>query len=194
MSEPTTLYRAYDINGQLLYVGVAKNWGRRWAQHSERAPWYGTVARLRIELLPDRESALAAELEAIVNEQPIHNVRGTKSITRSKPVTEQTHDPQDRLSQAVGSLVPASLVGSYFHSGAVPGWQGCIVAEPAPGVYLVELFSWLTGDSTSQHLVPIDRMVADGWQFYDIAEWMRNTYDHGLATRWERERDEDPKP
>jgi hypothetical protein len=94
----------------------------------------------------------------------------------------------DRLSTVADQpFDPTSLVGSYFHSEAARGWHGCVVAEPAPGVYLVETFSWLSGSSHSQHLVRIEDML--DWQFYDDAEWMGDAYEHGVATRWERERE-----
>jgi hypothetical protein len=105
----------------------------------------------------------------------------TASGARSKAAS------RDRLAGVVDRPPePTSLVGSYFHSGWQQGWQGCVVAEPAPGVYLVERFSWLAGESLDQQLVPIGDMT--DWQFYDTAEWMRNTYEHGLKHRWELER------
>lgn len=81
-------------------------------------------------------------------------------------------------------LKPDSLVGSFFHGSDSQQWQGCIVAEPVLGVYLVELFSWIAGESTDQRLVRLDDM--HDWRFYDTAEWMNNTYEHGLGLRWER--------
>ena len=96
-------------------------------------------------------------------------------------------DRPDRLTGASElQLHPESLVGSFFHSDAERGWQGCIVAEPSPGVYLVELFEWLAGSSSNQCLVSIDDMA--GWQFYDNAEWMAATYKNELKDRWEQER------
>jgi hypothetical protein len=95
----------------------------------------------------------------------------------------------DRLSVvALAPLAPDSLVGSFFHSDAKRGWQGAVVAEPHPGVYLVELFEWIAGSSTSQHLVRIEDMA--GWQFYDTAEWMDSVYNHGLKQQWASEREE----
>lgn len=82
-----------------------------------------------------------------------------------------------------------SLVGSFFHGTASPGWQGCVVAEPAPATYLVQLFNWLDGGPSAQRLVSISEMK--GWQFYDDADSMRWEYNHGgLHERWERERAE----
>jgi hypothetical protein len=97
--------------------------------------------------------------------------------------------PVDRLSAVTKApKQPNSLVGSFFHSTHTPGWQGCVVAEVAPAVYLVELFSWFAGDSTDQQLVKLDDM--GGWTFYDDAEWMNNAYEHTIAERWKRQRRE----
>jgi hypothetical protein len=109
---------------------------------------------------------------------------------------EDRKERRDRLSAATErEFMPSSLVGSFFHSDAERGWQGCVVAEPAPGIYLVETFDWVLGmDSTGQMLVRLDDMA--GWTFYDTAEWMRNAYEHGgVRERWDRERKEtkDPK-
>lgn len=81
-------------------------------------------------------------------------------------------------------LSPDSLVGSFFHGSDSQQWQGVVVAEPVPGVYLVELFDWIIGASTEQVLVRIDEMM--GWHFYDDAEWMQNSYEQGIADRWKR--------
>jgi hypothetical protein len=107
--------------------------------------------------------------------------------------TDKSKSRPDRLSVvAEGSLRTDSLVGSFFHSTATPGWQGCVVAEPVPGRYLCELFSWLAGDSTQQVLVSIDEMR--DWAFYDTAEWMQTAYDLSVRNKWDRERVEVEAP
>lgn len=76
-----------------------------------------------------------------------------------------------------------SLVGSYFHGNNDQRYQGVVVAEPVPGIYLVELFDWITGfDSSEQILVKIESML--DWHFYDTAEWMNNAYKSGV-NGWE---------
>ena len=64
-----------------------------------------------------------------------------------------------------------------------------MVAEPAPGIYLVELFEWLTGSSHWQRLARIEDMA--DWTFYDYADWMQNTYEHRLNGRRDRNRGPD---
>ena len=81
-------------------------------------------------------------------------------------------------------LRPDSLVGSYF---LVDDQQGMVVAEPTPGVYLVELANWAVGASTTEKLVGIalQRLVGieamAEWRFFDTAEGMRNVWDSDAA-------------
>lgn len=84
------------------------------------------------------------------------------------------------------ALEPGSLVGSFFHGTADRSWQGCVVAEVAPQVYLVELFEWIAGSSSEQKLVRLEEML--GWRFYDDAKWMNNAYDNGVRQQWEAQR------
>jgi len=78
------------------------------------------------------------------------------------------------------SLDADSLVGSYFHADAERGWQGCVVAEPKPGIYLCERFEWVGGSSSSQVLVSIEDMM--GWHFYDTPDWMRDHYENVIRS------------
>jgi hypothetical protein len=103
-------------------------------------------------------------------------------------VSDESTRP-DRLSCVEAQpFRPDSLVGSFFHGDVERGWQGCVVAEPAPGVYLLELFEWFMGSSSAQQLVHIEEMT--GWRFYDTTEWMNSAYEHGVKQRWEHERAE----
>lgn len=75
----TALYRHFDKHGQLLYVGISLNAINRLAQHGNSAAWFDQIARVTIQWLPSRASALAAEAIAIAGERPIHNVAGNYS-------------------------------------------------------------------------------------------------------------------
>jgi hypothetical protein len=58
------------------------------------------------------------------------------------------------------------LVGKYFHSiedGKVK-WQGKVVAELPGDRYLVQLFSWLSGDSTNREIINLGDMA--NWRFF----------------------------
>lgn len=80
-SSPTTLYRLYNADGGLLYVGIAGNPGRRFEQHRQDKPWWGSVANIRLEHFPTRDAASEAELKAIRTEHPQHNIVGREMPT-----------------------------------------------------------------------------------------------------------------
>lgn len=67
------LYRFFDSQGTLLYVGISGNWMARLNSHSKTADFYSAVAGMTIERFPDRESVVEAELRAIKSENPLFN-------------------------------------------------------------------------------------------------------------------------
>lgn len=77
ISERTALYKLYDENDVLLYVGVTNNTAVRWAKHAADKPWWSDVSRQEITWHADRASALAAEKESIRAGQPRYNSEHT---------------------------------------------------------------------------------------------------------------------
>ena len=192
-SNPHVLYRFFDANDRLLYVGITHNPSRRFEKHRAR-DWWRDVATIRLQVYPTRAAVQAAERRAVANEHPRHNIRLRDDYPRGESVGVPAEDGErrDRLATAEsGPLSRHTLVGSFCHANTgrfEGGRQGCVVAEPAPSVYLVEWFSFMTGASTGQGLVRIDEMT--DWSFYDSAGWMQNAYEHGVSQRWERQRAE----
>ncbi|MBP2581890.1 hypothetical protein J3A78_002368 [Streptomyces sp. PvR006] len=76
----TALYRLFDADGALLYVGIANNPRTRWSSHAGEKRWWGDVSRKTLEWFATREEAESAEVAAIVGERPRYNV--THSETR----------------------------------------------------------------------------------------------------------------
>jgi hypothetical protein len=70
----TDLYRYYDDEGSLLYVGVSLGAIARLQQHRCKSAWFDDVATVKIEKLKTRKDALRAEAVAIKAEVPVHNV------------------------------------------------------------------------------------------------------------------------
>ena len=69
------LYRHFDADGFLLYVGISSTPDARLQQHRS-SPWFSEIRRVVIEMLPDRETAERAEREAIRTEWPLYNKPG----------------------------------------------------------------------------------------------------------------------
>ena len=78
--EPHWLYRLYDADGELLYIGQTYRPARRISYHKSRArsdfgsDWFLDVCRAEWQRYPDYDAVLWAEREAIKAERPRYNV------------------------------------------------------------------------------------------------------------------------
>lgn len=68
------LYRFYNSSGDLLYVGITLDPGKRWKQHRDDKPWWHEVTQVTVETHVDRDAVMQAERAAIENEHPRYNV------------------------------------------------------------------------------------------------------------------------
>lgn len=85
MPERTALYRLFGADDELLYVGVSKQFGKRWQDETYSKPWWPEVRRQTIDWHETRVAALKAEAEAIATERPRHNlIAGFASAGRGK--------------------------------------------------------------------------------------------------------------
>ncbi|MEU6054198.1 GIY-YIG nuclease family protein [Streptomyces xanthochromogenes] len=69
----TAVYRIYDQESGLLYVGMSSNPLNRWAAHAEKHDWWPRAATYRVDWFPTRAEAAAEELRAIKAEAPTCN-------------------------------------------------------------------------------------------------------------------------
>jgi hypothetical protein len=67
------VYRCFDRDGQLLYVGVTNCRYERMYQHKKGSPWWPEVHHTRFRYFPTIGEAHAAEVEAILTEFPAHS-------------------------------------------------------------------------------------------------------------------------
>lgn len=70
----TALYRHYDQNGVLLYVGISDHLSSRDRQHLAGSPWHKLVSKTETDWCVSRDHARALESVAIRYENPLHNV------------------------------------------------------------------------------------------------------------------------
>lgn len=81
MSAAVYVYRLYDAEGDLLYIGSSKHPLQRLKQHLfEHTWWADRVAQGRCVVFPNRAAAFVAEKRAIRTEHPIHNVQNYGAI------------------------------------------------------------------------------------------------------------------
>lgn len=86
----TMLYRFFDGQGTLLYVGITDDPHVRWADHARKAqrkeePWWSEVRVVHTEWLATRADAEKAEIAAIHDERPMHNTSHNFRVGGGRP-------------------------------------------------------------------------------------------------------------
>ena len=97
-NKKTDLYRHFDSEGMLLYIGISFHTLFRLADHRGESSWYDNIRTVTIEKFPSREAAEQAERAAIKSELPKHNEahhpKNSKPLSEMpilvKPITDRT--------------------------------------------------------------------------------------------------------
>lgn len=112
-SERTALYRLYDTDDRLLYVGITNDPKKRWTHHASMKPWWPDVARHAVEWYDSRPEAEVAEFAAIRSEAPIHNGQHARS-----PI--EVHASAAEVRRDARYLRIAATLRSAIQDGAYP--------------------------------------------------------------------------
>ena len=67
------LYRHFDSNGSLLYVGISLQSTSRLIGHKTSSVWFAKITTITVEQFTSRQEALLAEKSAILKEKPLYN-------------------------------------------------------------------------------------------------------------------------
>src|SRR5262249_31908278 len=79
------LYRAYDADGRLLYVGISLSAFNRLIDHKRDSGWASEMVTMTVERFPTREIAEWEERKAIKEQRPIWN----RAHNNDKPLRKQ---------------------------------------------------------------------------------------------------------
>jgi excinuclease UvrABC nuclease subunit len=93
-----SVYRYFDKDGVLLYIGMSLNAVRRLWQHLGDKSWANEVRRIDVQIFPEREIALQSERTAIQNEHPRYNLAMAAIRTSNRSDTDR--DANNRYCQA----------------------------------------------------------------------------------------------
>jgi len=72
-TRPTSLYKYFDTNGSLIYVGITSRGINRNREHNADKLWWQFVTRQEVQHFPDRRAALEAEKTLILQRRPPFN-------------------------------------------------------------------------------------------------------------------------
>lgn len=110
-----TLYRFFDSEGRLLYVGISKFFEARLKQHYRNSSWFFDSHSVTLEHFETREQVEHAESIAIKTESPMHNKAGLPGwesplnhFAKIKAWTYSNIEP-DKNHKALVSLIKACL-------------------------------------------------------------------------------------
>lgn len=101
------VYRIYDANRQLLYVGLTANAEARFKSHRLMQDWWPDVRTIEVEHFEGRAAAEEAERATIRAERPLHNRshQTYEDYRRSLVAAEQLTSHGRR----VAALVPVAV-------------------------------------------------------------------------------------
>ncbi len=87
----TTLYRHFDSDENLLYVGISSRPWKRMVEHKVSC-WYDKIHNITLQHYESREEAIKAEREAITEENPIFNIQRYQTIKKQNEKEKQIID------------------------------------------------------------------------------------------------------
>jgi excinuclease UvrABC nuclease subunit len=101
---PTALYRYFDRQGELLYIGISKTPIIRLSTHQCQKNWEFDIASITIAYFETRPRAVNAERLAIRAENPRYNIQGKGQPyiagRNRKPRTEEEKREAERQKKA----------------------------------------------------------------------------------------------
>jgi predicted GIY-YIG superfamily endonuclease len=113
------LYRFFDANHNLLYVGISNNWQARLKQHYKDSEFHWETAYITLEHFNTREQVEEAEKIAIANESPKYNKAfnpnfedATKHLTKIKYWVYSNIVPDDAHAGIVNELRSLFVIDS----------------------------------------------------------------------------------
>jgi predicted GIY-YIG superfamily endonuclease len=101
--KPTALYRWFDKEALLLYIGISDELAERVKGHIKASSWMEFAAASTIERHPTRYAALDAEEAAIKAEHPLFNHQHNDTPEARKRTVEYLikHDRLDLLAPSI---------------------------------------------------------------------------------------------
>jgi hypothetical protein len=102
---PTAVYRFFDADNRLLYVGITCNPKMRFRDHQRLSHWWPAQQSVTVDWKDTRGEALAEEAAAILGEDPLHNVIGA-TTPPARPAMPRTpvHRRPEWVAEVAGQV------------------------------------------------------------------------------------------
>jgi transcriptional regulator with XRE-family HTH domain len=102
---PTAVYRFFDADSRLLYVGITCNPKMRFRDHQRLSHWWPDQQSVTVDWKDTRGEALEEEAAAILAEDPLHNVIGA-TTPPARPALPRTpvHRRPEWVAEVAGQV------------------------------------------------------------------------------------------
>jgi excisionase family DNA binding protein len=158
-NQKTQLYRHFDAEGSLLYVGISLSFVNRLSQHKDHSHWFDKISRVEVRSFPTRQKALEAEKAAIQNENPKFNIAHSKSKVVQIHKVGGIPGAAESRKGIVANVKPAY---SYAEAGSLLGVSANTISKMVRDGHL-----------GSTQLGPVSKKIITGWQMIDFLEAMQ---------------------
>jgi len=150
------LYRHFDRDGRLLYVGISSSALRRLDEHKGASHWFHEIANITISSFGTRAEVLLAERNAVQDERPLHNLK------------LQRKDGQQEIKPTKGEVSKVDLVRRMvnFHP-TYTMQQAAIVLNLSPSSIKKLMNSGELGFVEMGR-----RCIITGWQLIDFIQYL----------------------
>jgi predicted GIY-YIG superfamily endonuclease len=159
--KPTALYRLFNAEGALLYIGISFDPAHRAHSHSGDKPWWNEVADRQEVWFENRRAAEDAERTAIVAESPRYNRAWVPDPNRAplppKPGPKPPMDPALRaeLVAAADALRAAPvLMREVIFKAATRGWNANQITEAIGMVYSPDYVRAMIREAREAGVIP----------------------------------------
>lgn len=162
--DTTALYRHWNADGELLYVGISLSALGRLQQHNNASHWANQIARVTIETFDTRDEAAEAERLAIANENPKHNIVGAANDNR---IVERVRRPKTEKKVKGKVFAPDQLIERLVLYAIEDEMAGPVTNGRSFDEILNHAFrgpdndyDWKQRDETRSYLSPTDEQIA----------------------------------
>jgi predicted GIY-YIG superfamily endonuclease len=104
-----SLYRLYDADDRLLYVGIGANPKKRWNGHKADKIWWSEVTRKTVTWFDSRAEARAVETEAIRTEKPMFDQSQRRDHQFYEEASAYEQAVRDRAAQKIEDDIRAGV-------------------------------------------------------------------------------------
>lgn len=119
MNKQPSLYRHFNKDKKLLYIGISLSALTRLGQHALNTKWFNSITFISIEHFDTLEEATKAERVAIIREDPQYNIRHKNNAHNGPKYIESSPRVKPEIGGYSSTYVPINKRNTHFRINTV---------------------------------------------------------------------------